>query len=230
MKESLLLYYQKCFALIDHFHFNSEQTGTIFKSYIKTLNGTVIPITHREIKDQREIKTYDSLRNLHLGFIGNLTTYKGFPLLRNILSTLYNNGEVNWDLSVWGGNKSLDKDLPIIYKGKFNKENIKEVYKKMDVLIVPSIWNETFSLVTLEALSYGTPVIVSKHVGAQDLVKTYSPECVYNTKKDLKELISKLLRDRTLLIDYNQLVCNKPWHFNAKEHAQRIIDEIYLEK
>ena len=45
------------------------------------------------------------------------------------------------------------------YKGKFDASTIADVYHAMDVLVVPSIWKETFSLVTLEVLSYGVPVI-----------------------------------------------------------------------
>lgn len=230
MKESLLSYYQKCFALIDSFHFNSELTSDIYKRFINPLNGIVIPITHRGINDHREIKFYDNHNILRLGFIGNLTSYKGFPLLRDTLSNLYNNGQKNWSLSVWGGEKNREKDLPIIHKGKFNKETIADVYKNMDVLIVPSVWNETFSLVTLEALSYGTPVIVSNHVGAQDIVKNYSPKFVYKTIIELERLISILLQEKSLLSDYNQAICNRPWHYNALEHTQMIIDKIYLGK
>ena len=51
-------------------------------------------------------------------------------------------------------------------------ENIKrwisKSFKQMDLLIVPSIWKETFSLITLEALSYGIPVLISNNVGAKD--------------------------------------------------------------
>ena len=78
--------------------------------------------------------------------------------------------EEKWELSVWGGKVGKHSSLSIQYKGKYNAQTIENVYEAMDVLIVPSVWKETFSLVTLEALSYGVPVIVSDNVGAQDNV------------------------------------------------------------
>lgn len=66
-------------------------------------------------------------------------------------------------------------------------------YDNMGVLIVSSVWKETFSLVKLEALSYGESVIVSDNVGALDIVKQYDERFVYYERKDLE---NPLLRYR----------------------------------
>ena len=104
---------------------------------------------------------------------------------------------------------------------------IADVYDAMNVLIVPSIWKETFSLVTLEALSYGVPVIVSDTVGAQDIVKRYNPKFVYHSEDELKCLLKEILKDRSLLQDFNQKILDKPWKHGMEEHAKEIVDKIY---
>jgi glycosyltransferase involved in cell wall biosynthesis len=97
----------------------------------------------------------------------------------------------------------------------------------MDVLVVPSIWKETFSLVTLEALSYGVPVIVSDNVGAQDLVREYNPKFIFHTLDELQALLSSLINDKSALKTYNQRILEKPWKHDMLPHAQEIIDKIY---
>lgn len=42
--------------------------------------------------------------------------------------------------------------------------------KNIDLVVVPSQYYETFGFNTLEALSFGKPVIVTENVGAKDLV------------------------------------------------------------
>lgn len=222
--QKLLDYYKDCFDLVDCFHFNSEVAGDVYKRYLPSCNGKVIPITHNGIKDHRLHKDFHH-DVLHIGFVGNSTPYKGLPLL---ISTLESMGKQNsWELAIWGGGVGKHPDLPIYYKGKFDSSTIAKVYHDMDVLVVPSIWKETFSLVTLEALSYGVPVIVSDNVGAQDIVKEYNPRFVYHSEDELKKLLMDILGNRKLLKDYNQRILDMPWKHGMEEHAKEVIEKIY---
>lgn len=220
----LLDYYKRCFSLMDCFHFNSETSKKVYIKSLPICNGKVVSITHGGIGDHRKLKSF-SHDVLHIGFIGNSTPYKGLPLLISVLQDV---GRLeSWDLSVWGGGIGKHPSLPVYYKGKFDASSIADVYDAMDVLIVPSIWKETFSLVTLEALSYGVPVIVSDNVGAQDIVKLYDPKFVYHSNVELKSLISEMLSDKRLLVDFNGKLLSSEWKFSIEEHAKDIVDEIY---
>ncbi|SEA57574.1 Glycosyl transferases group 1 [Segatella bryantii] len=222
--QKLLDYYKKCFSLVDCFHYNSDTSKEVFMQYLPTSKGQVVSITHGGIEDHRIRKVYGH-DVLHIGFIGNSTPYKGLPLLISVLQVI---GMIeSWDLSVWGGGVGKHPSLPIYYKGKFDSSTIADVYSAMDVLIVPSIWKETFSLVTLEALSYGVPVIVSDNVGAQDIVKLYNPKFVYHSEDELKSLICEILSDRNLLAEFNDKLLSSKWKYSMEEHAKEIIDKIY---
>lgn len=223
--QKLLDYYKKCFSLVDCFHYNSETSKEVFMQYLPTSKGQVVSITHGGIEDHRIRKVYGH-DVLHIGFIGNSTPYKGLPLLISVLQDIVD----SWDLSVWGGGIGKHPSLPIFYKGKFDASTIADVYSAMDVLIVPSIWKETFSLVTLEALSYGVPVIVSDNVGAQDIIKLYSPKFVYHSKIELKSLISEILSDKSLLVEFNDRLLSSEWKFSMEEHAKEIINLIYKKR
>lgn len=222
--QKLLDYYKKCFSLVDCFHYNSETSKEVFMQYLPTSKGQVVSITHGGIEDHRIRKVYGH-DVLHIGFIGNSTPYKGLPLLISMLKDI--GMSESWDLSVWGGGVGKHPSLPIYYKGKFDSSTIADVYEAMDVLIVPSIWKETFSLVTLEALSYGVPVIVSDNVGAQDIVKLYNPKFVYHSEDELKSLICEILSDKNLLAEFNDKLLSSKWKYSMEEHAKEIIDKIY---
>ena len=222
--ESLMNYYRECFSLVDCFHFNSEVSKTVYTTHMPNTNGIVIPITHYGIKDNRSMKSFNS-EKLRMGFIGSDEPFKGLPLLIEALEEI--GMEDKWELSVWGGKVGKHPSLPIQYKGKYSAQTIENVYEAMDVLIVPSVWKETFSLVTLEALSYGVPVIVSDNVGAQDVVKEYNPRFVYHSEDELKCLLKEILKDRSLLQEFNQKVLDMPWKHGMEEHAKEIVDKIY---
>lgn len=53
---------------------------------------------------------------------------------------------------------------------RYTYTDLETVFGEMDLLVVPSIWPETFGYVVLEALSYGVPVLMSGHVGARDIL------------------------------------------------------------
>lgn len=221
--KSLLDYYRQCFELVDVFHFNSNLAKIQFENVLGNVYNKVVPIAHQGITDNRIVKQFDSPK-LRLGFIGAETSYKGLPLLKQTLSKI---GSSKWCLNVWGGRVAVEKDLPVYYRGKFNQQNISQVYNGMDLLVVPSIWKETFSLVTLEALSYGVPVLVSNNVGAQDIVKEYEPSFVYATEDDLLNKLSSLINDRTELRQYNAAIVKNPWRHDMLNHAHDVIENVY---
>ena len=65
-------------------------------------------------------------------------------------------------------NKILKKYNFINYMGQKNKEEIINIYKDMDIFVMPSK-HETFGLVYAEALTQGLPVIYTKNEGFDQL-------------------------------------------------------------
>lgn len=53
---------------------------------------------------------------------------------------------------------------------RYDYSQLESVFEETDLLIAPSIWYETFGYTVLEALSFGTPVLVSGSVGARDVI------------------------------------------------------------
>lgn len=225
--KQLLNYYKEYFDYINYFHFNSNISRDVFHRYLNPNKERVIPITHRDIKDNRKKKNYSNDSFLKIGFIGSEKAYKGLPILISVLASNFD--KKKWQLSVWGGRIGFKTDLPIYYNGKFGKNTIAHVYESMDVLIVPSIWKETFSLVTLEAISYGVPVIVSENVGAKDIVTLYDKDFVYHTREELIKLLQELINNKKKLIDFNSAILTKTWKYDMRNHAIDIVENLYKE-
>lgn len=221
--KNLLLHYKELFSTIDLFHFNSSVAEAVYKRNYKIKNSVILPITHADITDNRKSKGIDSSK-IKFGFIGNRSDYKGFPLLKKALLALAKEGHSNWDLSVWGNGKLFtDPDCSqIYYKGTYTQSEQYKVFD-IDLLIVPSIWKETFSLITLEAISYGVPVLVTSNVGAKDLVSKYNSEFIIQPdEKSLSTILKRILCNPEVLKSYNEKIKSGTFNYTINNHEQEL--------
>ncbi|MDE5570986.1 MAG: glycosyltransferase [Prevotella sp.] len=226
----LLDSYHRMFEMIDAFHFNSQNTADVYERHLKIPKASkVIPITHRGIQDRRKYKKFNSCI-LRLGFIGSEAPYKGLPMLKEAIAKLNEEGHVDkLLLNVYGGRTGKDDHLQNMeYKGRFTSDMMEKVFDEMDLLVVPSICHETFSLVTMEALSFGTPVLVSDKVGAKDVVRRYAPNYVFSSKSQLLELLLALIQNNTSLRNYNEKIVNSQWDYSLEKHSREIVSRLYI--
>ncbi|MCD8325680.1 MAG: glycosyltransferase [Lachnospiraceae bacterium] len=125
----------------------------------------MLPVAHENIKDHRKQKSFSGY--IRLSYLGSQGSGKGFYLLRNALD------------EVWQKNKNVELNIffhvtsPSPYMrihDRYSYDHLGEIMENTDVLVVPSIWLETFGYPVPEALSCGVPVIVSGTVGARDII------------------------------------------------------------
>ncbi|MEY4768097.1 MAG: hypothetical protein RL637_736, partial [Pseudomonadota bacterium] len=109
-----------------------------------------------------------------LGFIGGMSTHKGYDLFKaalqqgdfpNLTAIVINHslqtGEVHY--SQWGATK-------VEFRAKVKQSEVAELYAQFDVLVAPSIWPESYGLVTREALQAGLWVIASDRGAIGDCI------------------------------------------------------------
>lgn len=223
---SLRDYYRKLWMMCDLILFNSTITHNVFSLFLPGLKGSVISITHQDIQDRRELKPISN-NHINLCYIGSLESYKGFSVLKSVLQDLYQQNIRNWHLDVWGTNLlKQDEDVPTIhYHGFFSQTDESRVFQDIDLLIVPSIWYETFGFIVLEALSHGVPVLCSDTVGAQSLL---SPKMIYHGKEVLKKKLSFLLTSPNILENERKsIVSSSVPILTLSDHANTI-EKLYL--
>ncbi len=218
--DKLSSYYREIVGIFDIIHSNSSIAEEEYKKHYHDKEYRRVAITHADINDNRRLRKFEE-KDLNMIFVGNPSAYKGLPLLIETLRELFNEGYTDWRLNIWGskGESSLDN---ISYRGTFKQAELGEVYSKDSLLIVPSIWSETFGFTALEAISFGIPAMVSASVGAKNVVEGYDGWFVFESKKDLKSKLKTLLEDNTLLKNYNKKIIVQAWKHDMASHALEI--------
>jgi glycosyltransferase involved in cell wall biosynthesis len=113
---------------------------------------------------QRKQRSDGSLR---FAYIGGLSWQKGVHVLLEAFSGIKQGGDL------WvAGDESADPDyisrlrhqtLPgVRFLGKLTREEVWETLAQVDVVVVPSMWYETFSFIVSEAFAAGVPVVASR--------------------------------------------------------------------
>jgi glycosyltransferase involved in cell wall biosynthesis len=111
---------------------------------------------------------------LRFGYIGQIQRMKGVGVLLDAFFTL--KGRSDWTLEIAGiGPRDYVEELQertrndtrFVWLGKVPPDAF---YQSVDVVIVPSLWNEPLGRVPFEANSRGIPVIVSAKGGLKEIV------------------------------------------------------------
>ncbi|MED1636055.1 glycosyltransferase [Bacillus thuringiensis] len=222
-------YYLNILKLIDYFHFNSSIAKEQFESYLD-LKGKVISISHNNIYDHRR-ERFSRRKNssiLRLGYLGPIDVYKGFYALKDTLDCLKGKGYKNWHLDVYGdfmNNPETYSPEHYTFHGRYEYSQLKKMFDQIDLLIIPSVWKETFGFIGLEAQSYGVPIMVSEHVGFKDLIKDEETGFIYKT--DGNDFINKLssILDNPLKLDrINENISKMKFPYIMQQHTNEIIN------
>jgi len=84
--------------------------------------------------------------------------------------------------------------------GWHSREGLRELYGQADVCVVPSIWEEPFGMVAVEAMACGRPVCASRVGGLQDIVVDGDTGFLFEREdsEGLAQCLRRLLDDRDL--------------------------------
>lgn len=165
-------------------------------------------------------KTFSKDNKINFGFMGRVIPTKGIKVLIDAFREL---PEVK--LSIYGGigaeKRFLESDN-VIFKGRYDNNNINEVLSEIDVLIVPSTWYENAPLVIQEAFLAGIPVITSNIGGMKELVRNNVNGFTFevNDSDSLKEVIERVVANPELL---NHLERSRDMVVDIRDDVNEII-------
>lgn len=226
--EKLRKYYISILKMMDVIHFNSSVTEGVYRKFIPdTIKGKVINISHGEIADNRRVKEFDS-KKLRIVYLAPAKNFKGYGIMKQALDEIWIEGNKNFHLTMYN---EADISVPYItVNPHFDYRELGQIFEESDVLIMPSVWYETFGFTVLEALSYGAPVIVSEHVGAKDLLEDGKFGMIVEpTVEGVKNGVLRLLNHRELLVEYNRRIMGEMDLGKVIRSADEI-EKLYLEK
>ena len=208
---------------INAIHFNSSQSCEVYNRFINVRDKSfIITITNAAIGDNRKRKHVNDI--VKLGYLGPVSdARKGFFELFSVLLELYEQGYINFELRIY--DYFISKKPFLKCHEPYNSNQLQDVMQSIDVLVVPSIWYETFGFTVLEALSYGVPVIVSDHVGAKDLIINYKTGFIYNQgKEELECLIKSILNRPQVLSEFNNNIVHLSSIKTMGMHTIEVLD------
>lgn len=136
---------------------------------------------------------------LRIGFLGRVSREKGFELLLDELGRIEPKG---WTLLVGGR-------CPADYLASLQRRHALEgvqflgfvepesFYRRIDLLVVPSLWREPLAGVAIEAMGCGVPVVVSDRGGLPEIVGPSSAARVFDPDEpgSLARLLTPFVRD-----------------------------------
>jgi len=216
---------------LDFIHYNSSVAKETYEKYIDNVNSKVLNISHSNIKDNRIKKISDIKNPLKITYIGSIEKYKGLYFLLDVLRKLFKNDIKQWDLNIYGKNVNINIDEfmgKVNIKGTYVYSELELLFKNTDVLIVPSIWYETFGYIALEAFSYGVPVIITDLVGFKDMIDPGVTGIIIKADEDeLYNNLEAIIKDRGKLSYINQNIINLPEIYTMEKHTEDIM-KLYL--
>ena len=157
------------------------------------------PLPRKDLKDSRDNN------RIEVVFVGQLIHRKGMDLLLEAMHPLFKQYSKLFLIAIGRGEMvdsikeqaaTLDVIDRVVFEGVLPSRKIPERLAAADLLVLPSRF-DGWGMVVNEALSVGTPVIVSDRCGAADLVQNevngyvFRGEDIVDLRRCLTEFLSK---------------------------------------
>lgn len=166
-------------------------------------------------------------RPLVIGNIGGVNYYKGTHVLMEAVSKVAGG---NFTVKIFGkygddyvaGLKERFPGLPVEFTGRYAPQDLPEILKQIDVMVLPSICNDTAPQTIFESFSGGVPIIASKIGGFPDFVEHGRNGLLFEPGDSgaLAAAIERVLAEPELLLGFRRNVPRlKTIDENARELA-----------
>ena len=171
------------------------------------------------------------------GYIGTLAAHKGVDVLVRAFRSL---SDADVELHLLGAAPPNDPfaaqlheaaagDRRIHFRGRYDNERLPALLADIDVIVVPSRWHETFSIVTHEALLAGRPVVATRVGAIPEVIKDGGNGLLVPPSDEaaLAAALTRLAGDSTLVARLAQ-AARETRHTSIQDHV-REVESIYSE-
>lgn len=175
---------------------------------------------HNNISLINRKENYEIGKPLRVGFIGAVLPQKGIQTLIAACSQIEAS---DLELNIYGYIdpeykallNSINVQCKMVFHGAYSKEDFNQIASKLDVVVVPSIWEDCAPFVVQEALAMGLPVIGSDLGGISDFIEDGYNGIIYNHSNslELRDILMDIIKNPQLLYDL-QANCSVPISFN----------------
>lgn len=190
---------------------NSTALLDTFKASRTFTNATELVIYAGAGQPQGQDKSRPSPRHtnpwLSIGVMGQIQPSKGFELFLQEMSPLLATGGIR--ILIAG---AVSGEYAVALRERFASDDVAfvgridraEFFRRVDVVVIPSLWNEPLSRITYEALAYEKCVVVSSHGGQKEIIRSGVNGYVYTPGNGELATIIRQLQDQPELIDQQE--------------------------
>ena len=169
-------------------------------------------------------------QNKNIMFAGRLLEIKGIKLLVDAFKLISQANEDIYLIICGEGElagyveENCKHNSHIIYKGQLTKAELEAQYLEADVVVFPSLWDEPFGRIVIEANSYGVPIVTTHRggipeimdaIGGGEIIEEETPESLAGT-------IIKVLRGSRS--EYYQNIIKNIHKYGIKEQIKTFTD------
>jgi glycosyltransferase involved in cell wall biosynthesis len=155
-----------------------------------------------QLGSNRQVRR-DADGRFRFGFIGSVTQVKGIEVLLNEFLDAEIDGAELW-IAGNGNPRYMDQlrqktvGRQIKFCGRIAPSDF---YPQVDVVVLPSLWNDTFPGVAFEALAFGKPVIGAKRGGIPEMISDGENGLLFDPEESggLRRCLERVTKDKTLL-------------------------------
>lgn len=166
-------------------------------------------------------------KKIVIGNIGGVNHYKGTHVLLEAFTKIHS---LNYELRIYGWydtdyvkNILPEMKINVSFLGKYTPQDLPKLLKDVDIMVLPSICNDTAPQTIFESFSENIPVIASNIGGFPDFVKNDVNGLLFRAgdSSDLSSKIDMVLEDPTRIERYRK---NVPKLKTITENAAELLE------
>ncbi len=193
------------------------------KLHVQHIGST---IAERQTRSERPLN-----EPVVIGNIGGVNYYKGTHVFLDAIERLERR---DFKVKIFGKYNEQyvaelmkgRENLPVEFTGRYHPDELPEILKQIDIMVLPSICNDTAPQTIFESFSGGVPIIASNIGGFPDFVRHGENGRLFRAgdSVDLAGQISVVLDDPGLIIGYRKAI---PELKSISRNAEELI-QLYL--
>lgn len=230
--------YRKCSKNVDYVTAPSSWTLDKFlvkKYFLRSQSKVIYNAVDFDIQEtlklyNKRIRNIKEKKEINLVYVGGLYEHKGVKWL---LETFKNINNTNIKLNIAGKGELIQyveqiarKDKRIKYYGFLNEKELNNLLSQNDFLVIPSLWEEPFGRVILDAYKSCIPVIGSALGGIPELITNKQTGLLVKpgNSKELAEKIELMEKDRDISIEMYAHILDRLKIFDIENQMIEFID------
>ena len=208
----------------------------INKTKVYNIPAKVIPnaidFDKEHVERIAKIKANRSSNSIRFVYLGTLSEKKGVRWLLDSFVTL----DCEQAELFIAGKGELEqvvkdyclKDMRIHYVGFLKELEMNELLMEMDILVCPSLWEEPFGRVVLDAYKHAMPVIASDRGALPELVKNNNTGKIVsiNSYKSLSDAMNEYIESHETLLNDSKRTIKELENYSLNNQVEGFI-EIY---